>query len=163
MNCPNCQHFKHGSIATTCPLWGKVSPNYKGGCDVAEAAERAKKEEAARIAFLPDIPAYEASHTKLEKALQRLCELELRRRGIEYLHLSPKAREKVGWPDLVFCVKGRPCAVELKGPQGQLSADQKRMLDAMEANGWEVAVLREFVQFKAFLDVELTEEWEGQA
>jgi hypothetical protein len=51
---------------------------------------------------------------RMERDLQRLCEQELNRRGIAYLHLSPMAREKIGWPDLVFAVAGVPMAVELK-------------------------------------------------
>lgn len=124
------------------------------------ADDQHKKQESARVAALPDIPMYDASEIKLEKALQSLCERELHRRGIEYLHLSPRCREKAGWPDLVFAAAGRPCAVELKGPTGKLSDDQKRILDGMERNGWEVAVLRTFEQFRAFIECE---GWEGQA
>jgi hypothetical protein len=36
-----------------------------------------------------------------EKALQRLCEAELNRRNIVFLHLSFRAREKI-----VFCCQG---------------------------------------------------------
>ena len=83
-----------------------------------------------------------------EKQLQRLCELELSRCGIEFLHMSYRAREKRGWPDLTFCVVGRPFAIELKTATGQLSQDQRQVLAAMEANGWLVRIVRSFDDFR---------------
>lgn len=82
-----------------------------------------------------------------EKVLQSHCERELHRRHIAYLHLSPRAREKRGWPDLTFVIKGRPIAVELKSAMGRLSADQKECLSVMRENGWEVYVMRDIVEF----------------
>jgi len=93
------------------------------------------------------------SRSQAEKELQRLCEQELSRRGIVYLHLSPMAREKVGWPDLVFCANGIPRAVELKTAIGRLSPDQERILSRMQANGWQTQVIRSFDAFKILLEV----------
>ena len=90
-----------------------------------------------------------------EKGLQTLCEQELSRRGIEYLHISHRAREKKGWPDLVFALAGRAVAVELKSRSGKLSADQERVLANMRHNGWAVHVVREFVSFVQILRGEL--------
>lgn len=87
-----------------------------------------------------------------EAGLQKLCEQELNRNGIAYLHLSPRAREKKGWPDLTFVVNGIPVAVELKSATGTLSADQKAILDQMERNGWKVAVVRNFDGFNGVLN-----------
>jgi len=95
-----------------------------------------------------------ASRSQAEKELQRLCEQELSRRGIVYLHLSPMAREKVGWPDLVFCANGSPRAVELKTTTGRLSPDQERVLSRMQANGWQTYVVRSFDVFKSLLEVQ---------
>jgi len=95
-----------------------------------------------------------ASRPQAEKELQRLCEQELSRRGIVYLHLSPMAREKVGWPDLVFCANGIPRAVELKTATGRLSPDQERILSRMQANGWQTYVVRSFDVFKSLLEVQ---------
>jgi len=74
--------------------------------------------------------------------LQTACEQWLRQHDVEYLHLSPRAREHRGWPDLTFALRGMPCAVELKGPGGVVSADQAACLERLAANGWRVAVLR---------------------
>ena len=104
---------------------------------------------------IPLMPADEKrmkkNSAKLEKDLQRLCEQELSRRNIVYLHLSPMAREKQGWPDLVFASAGIPCAVELKSATGKLSDDQQKTLALMARNGWITAVIRTFTDFLAFL------------
>ena len=92
-----------------------------------------------------------------EKFLQRLCEQELSRRSIAYLHLSFRAREKKGWPDLTFVLPtewgkpGIPWAVELKTASGVVSKDQKAMLRDMELNGWQVRVIRSFEDFRDIL------------
>ena len=90
----------------------------------------------------------EARHdVKDEKTLQRLCESELNRRGIVYLHLSFRAREKIGWPDLTFVIGGIPYAIELKTATGTLSPGQKEMLRRMNKNGWYVDICRSFEEF----------------
>ena len=88
-----------------------------------------------------------------ERDLQRLCEQELNRQGIAFLHLSPMAREKAGWPDLVFAIAGIPFAVELKTQAGKLSAEQEHMLARMQANGWTVHVVRSYEAFRALINV----------
>lgn len=89
-----------------------------------------------------------------EVDLQRLCEQALSSRGIVYLHLSPRAREKAGWPDLVFCLSGRPFAVELKTPAGRLSPDQERLLARLAADGWNTRIVRSFDAFLAILEAQ---------
>jgi len=100
-----------------------------------------------------------ASDIKAERDLQRLCELELHRRGIEYLHLSPRAREKTGWPDLTFALRREPIAVELKSERGRLRDEQVTMLKRMKANGWRVYVLRDMAVFVDLLNGEPIAEW----
>ena len=90
---------------------------------------------------------------KLEKELQHLCELELSRRGIEHLHLSPRAREKAGWPDLTFVLDGVPYAVELKTAAGRLSEAQERVLGRMACNGWRCVVVRSIGAFVELMTV----------
>ena len=87
-----------------------------------------------------------------EKKLQRLCEQELSRRGIEYIHLSFRAREKRGYPDLTFAFNGIPVAVELKSATGKLSPDQVKVLQRMERNGWRTYLVRSFKQFQELLN-----------
>ncbi len=88
----------------------------------------------------------------LESKLQKLCEQELSRKGIAFLHLSFRAREKKGWPDLVFCVRGMPVAVELKAATGKLTPEQQRMRLQMKANGWHFYVVRSFDVFRDVLE-----------
>jgi hypothetical protein len=92
-------------------------------------------------------------HPSRESELQKLCESELNRRGIEYLHLSPMAREKKGWPDLVFALHGTAYAVELKSQTGTLSDDQSHRLARMEQepNRWTVRLIRTFEDFRRLL------------
>ena len=106
---------------------------------------------------LPDPAKGEAAR---ESELQKLCEAELSRRGIEFLHLSPRARDRRGWPDLTFVTMIQlaavvfgitPFAVELKTRTGRLSDVQRETLTAMERNGWTVRVVRTFDDFTRLL------------
>jgi hypothetical protein len=94
-----------------------------------------------------------------ERELQRLCENELSRRGIVYLHLRTKqqAAAAPGWPDLTFCARSIggdpvPIAVELKAKHGKLRIDQEATLACMYLNGWQTAVVRSFDEFRELLN-----------
>ena len=87
-----------------------------------------------------------------EKDLLKLCEGYLGQCEIEYLHLSFRAREKAGWPDLTFALHGVPYAVELKSATGKLSAEQERLLSRLQANGWQVRVIRSFGEFHRLIN-----------
>jgi len=115
----------------------------------------------------PPVPRPTKHEVKAEKDLQRQCEQELHRRGIEYLHLSPMAREKKGWPDLTFAwrlnlIMGIPIAVELKAPAGTLSDDQVKVLTNMKANGWYVYVIRDMAVFVDLLNGMDVEQWKSE-
>lgn len=99
-----------------------------------------------------------------ERELQKLCELELSRREIPFLHLSPRAREKRGWPDLTFAMPstGQAIAVELKVKGGKLSQDQIMMLTRMKASGWHVYVIRSFDLFRDLLNGYQITQWEAE-
>lgn len=120
----------------------------------ATAPEPKHAEEAAALAD-------EIEGEKQEKELQRLCEQELSRRGIPYLHLSHRAREKAGWPDLVFPSFGRFFAVELKTKTGKLSKDQKRVMQGLEHHDALCAVVRSHRELVQLLDaeVDVAREW----
>lgn len=90
--------------------------------------------------------------TEHERELQRLAELELGRRGIWYLHLSPRAREKVGCPDIIACVAGRFVGIELKSATGKLSESQIKNLEHIADCGGKTAVVRTMTQFIELLD-----------
>lgn len=87
-----------------------------------------------------------------ERELQSLCEHELTRRNIPYLHLSPKAREKIGWPDLVFPVSGRFVSVELKAKQGKVSKEQEAILARFRDLGCVAEVVRSYERFREILE-----------
>lgn len=96
-----------------------------------------------------------ADAPRLERDLQKLCQIELQNRGVsQFLHLSPRAREKIGWPDLTFPWQGRFCACELKTKTGTLTPEQKETLDAIQAPPMNaiVATIRGLIQFRRFLD-----------
>ncbi len=155
-SCKACYAAAGGKAGPECPTrihFPRLYLGYAAGCDLGREDKPPVGPQTSRHALQrPEPVMLDAKPAKLEKDLQRLCEHELTRRGIEFLHLSPKAREKVGWPDLVFCQDGAACAVELKAVDGKLSDDQVRVMDAMRSNGWECIVCRSFDTFKAFLD-----------
>lgn len=107
--------------------------------------------------LVPDAKEFYSRDTKgdaeAEKDLQRLCEQELSRRGIWYLHLSPRSREKVGCPDILACVNGNAFACELKSATGRLSDEQKSTLELMASNGWKTHVCRSYQEFIEALNV----------
>ncbi len=83
-----------------------------------------------------------------EALLQNDCENKLRSLDIAFLHLSIRAREKKGWPDLVFVRPVRiPTAVELKSATGTLSNEQECMLANMRRDGWDVYVMSRYEDF----------------
>lgn len=89
---------------------------------------------------------------KAEKALQKQCEGWLRYHDIEFLHLSFRARERIGWPDLVFANpfdNGRMYAVELKSAQGKLTEEQRNCLDRLGRNGAKTLLIRSLDEFIA--------------
>lgn len=60
-------------------------------------------------------------------------------------HLGPAQRSKMkasglrpGFPDLVFIIRRRAYWIELKSDVGVLSADQRRVLDALHPESWAV-------------------------
>ena len=82
-----------------------------------------------------------------EKELQRKCEHYLSSRNIWYMHLSHRAREQAGIPDLVFANDGKCYGIELKSAHGVLSDEQKHTLEHMAACGWKTAVCRSYQEF----------------
>lgn len=107
-------------------------------------------EEADRVAANEMCDAAEAP--KLERELQILCEIELRKRGLWFLHLSPRAREKEGAPDLIICgPQGQFVAAELKTKTGRLRPAQSETLTQLQNQSASVAVIRSLPDFRAFL------------
>ena len=120
---------------------------YNSQCIPPEILRRMKLEDRKALGVKTPEEAADDHAAKLESDLQKKCESYLMRHAITYLHLSPRAREKRGWPDLTFCLEGKPMAIELKTATGRLSDDQKRVLPAMERDGWHVHVVRSYREF----------------
>jgi len=95
-----------------------------------------------------------AGRCRAERDLQEMCNNFLNALGIIYHHLSDRAREDKGYPDLTFCYHGRPIAVELKSHKGRLSKEQRMKLTLMSAdkNGWETYVVDSLEDFRRVLD-----------
>ena len=97
--------------------------------------------------------AQQAYDDRAEKDLLRLCQQELSRRGVRVVHhMSHRAREHAGYPDLTFVLRGVPMACELKTKRGVVSADQEATLAAMRLDRWRVSVCRSFEEFRVWLD-----------
>ncbi len=97
--------------------------------------------------------AQEAYEVRAEKDLLRMCKQELGRRGVRVVHhLSHRAREHAGYPDLTFVLQGVPMACELKTARGVVSADQEATMAAMRLDGWSTMVCRSFDEFLEFLN-----------
>ena len=117
----------------------------------AQLAERRKRELPALTAAMKDL-CDKAESPRLEKELLRDCCNELSRRGIPYLHLSPKAREKAGWPDLTFCYRSRFYGLELKVAGGRVSSEQVGMISALRDHGAISELVWSYAEFIKVLD-----------
>lgn len=81
---------------------------------------------------------------KNEKQFQEQVAALLRNRGIVFQRsrMDCKTTGTVGMPDFLFAVNGKPCALECKMPAGIVSEDQRRCIEGMRENGWDVRVVR---------------------
>ncbi len=117
------------------------------------ACERGVATIAAPEAQKPPVAPPTRYHDGKEKELLRLCEAELSLRGVRVIHhLSNRAREQAGYPDITACLGGIPIACELKVKGGAISADQEATLAAMRLDGWQVRVCWSFDDFREWLD-----------
>ena len=99
--------------------------------------------------------AQEAYDDRAEKDLLRLCKQQLSRCGVRVVHhLSHRAREHAGYPDLTFVLRGVPMACELKTKRGVVSAEQEATLAAMRRDGWRTMVCRTFDHFRQWVSCE---------
>ena len=130
-------------------LTGKVIPE--------EIAARMRPEDRERYGIITagDAVARGEAREAVEEEteLQGACEGFLGRKDVAALHLSLRAREKKGWPDLTFTWHGVPMAVELKSRTGKLKADQIRVLKQMKRNGCNCFVIRNYDDFRELLEL----------
>ena len=99
-----------------------------------------------------------------EKELQQNIESMLNLRGIEAnrSRMDRRKTDRVGWPDFTFALPcpgryGVPCAVEVKVPGKNPTAEQERMLGLLAGNGWATAVIRSEREFLDWLEKIKTE------
>jgi len=113
-----------------------------------------RPEDRKRLQILTPEQINEKVDNALEKELQKHCENWLRQNQIEFLHMSFRAHEKIGWPDLVFANPfdgGRFYAVELKAKHGIVKPEQHDCLYAISSNGGKSKVIRSFEEFLEFV------------
>jgi delta-aminolevulinic acid dehydratase/porphobilinogen synthase len=115
-------------------------------------ARRMRPEDRAELGIETAAEAVERGEARLEADVQRACESWLLRHGVPYLHLSFRAREKKGWPDLAFPWRGRFVAVELKTATGKATSEQLECLAAMARHGAVTAILRGYEAFVEFVE-----------
>ena len=114
-----------------------------------------KPEDRKALGVLTLDQVHDKHEAKKERDLQNMCENYLRMQEIEYLHLSCRAREKIGWLDLIWAdryANGRMCAVELKTATGKVSEEQWKVIGKLIKNGARVAVIRSFEEFAEFVN-----------
>jgi hypothetical protein len=161
--CPSCRYSAGQYRGASCPIFAITPDRFCAGCSQWTPRMPQDGAEQPAIATVGPVTSrhamgreepvmHPAKPAKLERDLQRLCEQELSRRGIWFLHLSPMAREAKGCPDLLFALRGQACAVELKTSDGVVSQDQLKAHAHMTIDGWTVIVCRSFVEFRSFLD-----------
>ena len=144
--CPRCFEADLRRLHTPDGAQDRVGADSRPVDATARQTPAQEGQNASKGAEFEDLSGCKATDA-VERDLQRLCELDLTRRGVWFLHLSPKAREKQGTPDLLFSIAGVPHAVELKNCAGRLSDSQLSCLHAMKNNGWNVSVCRSFESF----------------
>lgn len=78
-----------------------------------------------------------------EKRLQQEMQGWLTIKGIVVgrQRMDKKSNMPLGWPDLVFCIKGEAFAIEVKLSGRMPEPDQEHMLRRMKENGWRVGVV----------------------
>ena len=158
-SCKACYAAADGKAGPECPTrihFPRLYLGYSAGCDLGREDKPPVGPQTSQHALQrPEPVMLGAKPAKLEKDILRQCHNELTRRGVKCcLHLSYRAREAKGWPDLTFAWKGVPCAGECKCKEagGSLSEDQERVLADMRADGWTTGVWWSLEEFKAFLD-----------
>src|SRR4030095_14831396 len=92
-----------------------------------------------------------------DKGLAR-AERELQSEIVQYLHLQgievlwfrsdKRTRATIGWPDISFCKDGVPWGIEVKTDAGRVRPEQYETMRKMGLNGWQVAIVRSFTEFR---------------
>jgi hypothetical protein len=84
MLCNDCEYSANGVAGYECLLrkvWPGLAKSFAGGCNLKQANDDHKRQEAERVEKLPDLPIYPKGIIKAEKDLQSACEGMLRQWG----------------------------------------------------------------------------------
>jgi hypothetical protein len=100
------------------------------------------------------------AEAKSERELQEQIASILRHREVVYIRPAMFRRSQlpVGWPDFTFCHKSRAIGLECKSKIGEPTHEQLEMHAHMEANGWEVHIVRSLAKV-----IEIFNEIEGKS
>jgi hypothetical protein len=124
-----------------------ANPHIFGQGGDASSNQTPMKYEAA-----PTVPSAGAAPTKaelkLEKELQEQIVGFLERNNTVVIRsrMDRKTSTNVGTPDLLFALKGRAVAFEVKRPGEKPTHTQWKMMDQMTANGWLCYVIDSYDQ-----------------
>ena len=104
--------------------------------------------------------ALRAQDIRQEDELHDQVEAFLRRNDIPYVHsrMDKPSTIRKGWPDFTAMRKGWVACVELKGPHGKLSDDQKEVIMELQGAGVPVEVCDNLMKATKFLIKNLIEE-----
>ena len=96
------------------------------------------------------VEALNKGETRLERELQSEIVQYLRLQGIEVLwfRTDKRTRATVGWCDITFCKDGVPWGIEVKTEVGRVRPEQYETMRKMGLNGWQVAIVRSFQEFR---------------
>ncbi len=91
---------------------------------------------------------------KREKDLQEQITNWLRLRNITVIRSAThrKTSNNMGCPDLIFCVRGKAVAFEVKLPGRKPTPEQEKFLAALSADGWHIAVIHSIDGARVFVE-----------
>lgn len=87
--------------------------------------------------------AFAKADVKKEAELQNMLVSLLTRNGIicNRSRMDKRKTDMVGFPDIVFAIRGQACAWEVKMPGKKLEPEQVTCINAMRQNGWDVVTI----------------------
>ncbi len=104
----------------------------------------------AELTVLATVKAYK----KREKELQEQITNWLRIRGITVIRsrTDHKTSNNVGTPDLLFAIRGRAVALEVKLPGCKPTPGQEKFLCALAGNGWKIAIVHSLDEARSVVE-----------
>lgn len=77
----------------------------------------------------------------------------LRQHDIEARHdrMDRKTTCAVGWPDIIFAIRGQACALEVKMPGRRVTEEQAGMMVRLVRNDWKCRVVHSLIEAINFI------------